>query len=240
MKIPRRIRWSHIRRFYEVLEPYLKALPRKLQHPDSGRVLVLAPHIDDDIIGAGGVIRKHTQQGDEVAAVYLADCTPERMQEGKEAAGIMGYRRTEFFEYRAKTLLEHREIPERLSALIADINPDIVYLPSLFDRHNDHLAVNHHLAGLFSRYRYAFTVYAYEVWTTLIPNVVVDISDTIDKKKEALACHRSQMSSHNWLEAAVCLNRYRAVVSGAGEYAEGFMRYSMKEYFTLWKKMYGK
>jgi LmbE family N-acetylglucosaminyl deacetylase len=239
MKPSKRIRWSHLRRLYEGLEPHLKALPLKLEQPDSGHVLVLAPHIDDDIIGAGGVLRKHTQKGDEVTAVYLSDCTPERIQEGKEAAGIIGYGRIEFFEYPSKTLLDHREIPERLSALIAETNPDFVYLPSLFDRHNDHLAVNHHLANLFGRYQYTFTVYAYEVWTTLVPNVVVDISDTIDKKKEALACYRSQLSSHDWLEAAVCLNRYRAVASGVGEYAEGFMRYSMKEYVTLWKKMYG-
>jgi hypothetical protein len=49
MNSPKRIKWSHLRRLYEGLEPYLKALPMKLERPDSGRVLVLAAHIDDNI-----------------------------------------------------------------------------------------------------------------------------------------------------------------------------------------------
>lgn len=62
--------------------------------------------------------------------------------------------------------------------------------------------------------------------------------DSYEKKKEALAVYKSQLSSNDWLDAAISLNRYRGVTSGAGAYAEGFMGYSMKEYFMLWKKAY--
>jgi len=135
-------------------------------------------------------------------------------------------------------LLEHPEIADSLSAVISDYKPKIVYLPSLFDRHNDHLAINHYLSSLYEKYRYDFTVYAYEVWTALVPNVIVDITATMNEKKKALAQYASQLASQDWLDAAVSLNRYRAITSGAGQYAEGFMRYSMKEYFTLWKAVY--
>lgn len=238
MKLPKRIKWSHVRRLYEALEPHLKAAPVKLERPDKGRVLVLAPHIDDDIIGCGGTLRKHVLSGSAVMAVYFADCTQERIKEAREAAGIIGFGNLEFFEYQSKTLSEHHEIPGRLSGIIADYKPKIVYIPSLFDRHNDHIAVNHLLTRLFERYRFDFTVCAYEVWTTLVPNLIVNISDTIDKKKEALAVYKSQLSSNDWLDAAISLNRYRGVTSGGAAYAEGFMRYSMKEYFMLWKKAY--
>ncbi len=238
MKLPKRIKWSHVRRLYEALEPHLKAAPVKLERPDKGRVLVLAPHIDDDIIGCGGTLRKHVLSGSAVMAVYFADCTPERIKEAEDVAAIIGISDLKFFEYAAKTLYRHREVSDRLNGIIADYRPDIVYLPSLFERHNDHLAVNHHVSSLFEKYGYDFTVCAYEVWTTLVPNLIVNVSDTIDKKKEALAVYKSQLSSNDWLDAAISLNRYRGVTSGVGAYAEGFMRYSMKEYFMLWKKAY--
>jgi LmbE family N-acetylglucosaminyl deacetylase len=123
--------------------------------------------------------------------------------------------------------------------VIKDFDPDIVYLPSLFDRHNDHLAVNHHLAGLYRKYGYNFMVCAYEVWTALVPNLVIDITDTIAEKKEALSRYKSQLASNDWIEAAVSLNRYRGVTSGAGKFAEGFMRYSTREYCRIWNAVYG-
>ncbi|MGD0883763.1 MAG: PIG-L deacetylase family protein [Thermodesulfovibrionales bacterium] len=238
MKFPERIKWSHVRKLYETLAPHLKACPLKIDTPDSGRVLVLAPHIDDDIIGAGGSLRKHVQLGNDVLTIYFADCTEERRREARAVSNIIGFNQLRFLEYRSKTLLEHPEIADSLSAVISDYKPKIVYLPSLFDRHNDHLAINHYLSSLYEKYRYDFTVYAYEVWTALVPNVIVDITATMNEKKKALAQYASQLASQDWLDAAVSLNRYRAITSGAGQYAEGFMRYSMKEYFTLWKAVY--
>lgn len=238
MKPASRIRWRHVRRFYEGAEPLLKASPVKRDGPDSGRVLVLSPHIDDDVIGAGGCLIKHAEMGDEVAVVYFADCTPERTKEAKEAAGVIGFRVLDFFPYEGKTLGGKREIDEKVSSIISEYRPEIVYLPSFLDRHNDHLAVNHCLARLHAKHGYSFTVYAYEVWTAIIPNLVVDISCAIERKKSALSKFSSQLISHDWMEAAVSLNRYRGVTSGAGLFAEAFMRYSMGEYFRLWKGVY--
>lgn len=207
--------------------------------PESGRVLVLSPHIDDDVIGAGGSLRKHVRMGNRVKVVYFADCTEERIREAEEAARVIGLTDLEFLGYESKRLLEKGDLSARLSSIVRDYGPDIVYLPSLFDRHNDHLAVNHLLAACHKKFRFDFTVCAFEVWTSLVPNLIIDITDTIEAKKEALSMHRSQLASHDWLDASVSLNRYRAVTSGAGTYAEAFMRYSMKEYYRIWEKVYG-
>ncbi|MDA8434014.1 MAG: PIG-L family deacetylase [Nitrospiraceae bacterium] len=240
MKPSARIKWRHVSRLYERLAPLLKASPLKMDRPESGRVLVLAPHIDDDVIGAGGCLRKHVLAGDYVKVVYLADCSEARIAEAEEAADVIGFVNLEFLGYDSKRLLQNTEIPSRLDGIIRDAAPDFVYLPSLFDRHNDHLAVNHHLAALQKKHDYAFTVCAYEVWTALVPNLVVDITDTVGAKKEALTRYGSQLASNDWLDAAISLNRYRGVTSGAGAYAEGFMRYSAGEYYALWKAVYGK
>jgi LmbE family N-acetylglucosaminyl deacetylase len=240
MRFPARIRWKHIGRLYETLAPHIKASPIKMDAPESGRVLVLSPHIDDDVIGAGGSLRKHVLAGDFVKVVYFSDCTEERVREAEEAAAIVGFRDIEFLGYESKKLLKSSGLADRLPVIIKNSEPDIVYLPSLFDRHNDHLAVNHLLAELHKKYRYRFTVCAYEVWTTLVPNLIIDIADTVARKKEALSRYKSQLSSNDWIEAAISLNRFRGITSGAGTYAEGFMRFSMKEYCRIWEEVYGK
>ena len=237
-RLSARIKWSHIRRLYEALGPALKASPMKTENPESGRALVLAPHIDDDVIGCGGTLAKHAEAGDEVAALYFADCTEERIGEAREAARVIGIGKLEFLGYPSKTLLRQEDAARRLKEVLDEYRPHTVYLPSLFDRHNDHLALNHILAGLHKENHYGFTVCAYEVWTALVPNLVVDVSSTFPKKAEALSKYKSQLGANDWVDAAASLNRYRAVVSGAGRYAEGFMRYSMGKYFELWQSVY--
>lgn len=239
MKFPARIKWRHVSRLYEALAPSLKASPVTLTAPERGKVLVLSPHIDDDVIGAGGTLKKHVRAGDQVRAIYFAGCTDERIREGRLAADIIGFRDLIFWEYGPKTLSNRPGIMERLLEAVSGFDPDIVYLPSLFDRHNDHLAVNNYLSAVISKRRGNFIVHAYEVWTATVPNLVIDISDTIEAKKKALEKYKSQLSSNDWLDAALSLNRYRGVTSGAGSHAEAFMRYSMEEYFALWKRAYG-
>ncbi len=240
MRLPARIKWSHIRRLYEALEPGLKACPVKPESPESGRVLVLAPHIDDDVIGCGGTLARHAESGDEVAALYFADCTDERIKEAQAAARVIGIGKLEFLDCtsKSKNLDRQKGAGQKLKKLLDEYRPHTVYLPSLFDRHNDHLALNHILANLYRENRYGFTVCAYEVWTPLVPNLVMDISSTFEKKTRALSEYKSQLGANNWVDAAAALNRYRAVVSGCGQYAEGFMRYSMGKYFELWRNVY--
>jgi LmbE family N-acetylglucosaminyl deacetylase len=218
----------------------MKASPIKAVVPESGRVLVLSPHIDDDVIGAGGCLIKHIRAGDFVKVVYFADCTEARVREAEEAAAIIGVRDLEFLGLESKRLLECRGLDDKLSAILKDFNPDILYLPSLFDRHNDHLAVNHLLAAVHSRFHFDFTVCAFEVWTALVPNLIIDITDSVAEKKQALLKYSSQLTANDWLDAALSINRFRGVTSGAGTYAEGFMRYSIKEYFRIWQTVYGK
>jgi LmbE family N-acetylglucosaminyl deacetylase len=240
MRLPPRIKWSHVRRFYEAVERYLKASPVKTHMPDDGKVLILSPHIDDDIIGCGGTLCKHIERGDEVFSVYIADCAEERIKEASEAAKIIGLNRLEFMEYESKTLLEKKELPERLSKIIKDYKPRTIYLPSLLDRHNDHIAVNHHLCTFYEKHKYDCTICAFEVWTPLFPNLIIDITSSMDKKRNAVLKYKSQLKSNNWVDAVVSLNRFRAITSGAGQYAEGFIRYSLKEYHRLWKEVYAK
>ena len=48
-------------------------LPTLIEKPEANRVLVLAPHPDDDVIGCGGTLCKHVQADDEVMVAYMTD-----------------------------------------------------------------------------------------------------------------------------------------------------------------------
>lgn len=234
-----RVKWAHIYRFYEAVEPHLKmSLPLE-ELPKGDKVLVLAPHIDDETIGCGGTLFKHSAAGHTVTVLFLADCTEERQKEGEAAGKILGVSKRIYWEYQSKTLNQFPEIRGRLIDLIKETDPDVVYLPSFIDRHNDHVTLNYYFFQALKNLKKNFMIYSYEVWTTLIPNVVVDISDQVEIKKRAMACYPSQLAGHNWLEGTLSLNRYRGMVSNAKSHGEAFFRMSPDKYIKLWDSLYG-
>ncbi|HXN07120.1 MAG TPA: PIG-L family deacetylase, partial [Nitrospiria bacterium] len=168
-----------------------------------------------------------------------ADCTEERRAEGDKAGIILGVNRLIFWDYQSKTLDRFPEISKRLSEVILEIAPDIVYLPSYMDRHNDHIILNRYFYEALKKIDPQFMIYGYEVWTTLIPNVVVDISDQAEIKKKAMACYQSQMASHNWLEGTLALNRYRGMIANARTHGEAFFRMTPRNYMKMWTNLYG-
>ena len=216
-----RVKWAHVYKLYEAIEPYLKiSLPLEAL-PKGRRILVLSPHIDDETIGCGGTLSKHSSAGHSVTVLFLADCTEERKNEAEEAGKILGISKKIYWEYQSKTLDQFPEIIGRLSEVIKTSDPDLVYIPSFVDRHNDHVTLNYYFSQALKNLKSNFMIYSYEVWTTLIPNVVVDISDQIEIKKKAIACYSSQMAGHHWIEGTVALNRYRGTVSNAKSHGDG-------------------
>lgn len=220
----RHLKWAQVYRFYERVEPLLKHSIPKEEKPRGPRILVLAPHIDDETIGCGGVMMKHVAAGDRVAIVTVADCTPERIAEGRAAGAILGVQRQEFLPFASKTLLDDPAVAARLRDCFREESPDLVYVPALLDRHSDHVALNQLVARLSKEEGWNGMLYGYEVWSTCTPNVAVDITAQRDRKAAALACFASQNRSNNWADASLSLNRYRGITTGAGDFAEAFHR----------------
>ena len=198
--------------------------PLLIEKPEGARILVLAPHPDDDVMGCGGVLHKHHLAGDSILTVYLTDgrkggdgATPEdrvarlRQEEARRAADILGVGRLEFLDNEDETLSPDPATVRRLAEILEEIRPDVVYVPFLLDGHPDHRAACEILAGAMNTYR-DFTCYGYEVWTLLIPNCCVDISDVAEVKKSALEQFETQTSRFNLVDAFEGLARYRAVM----------------------------
>jgi N-acetylglucosamine malate deacetylase 1 len=117
------------------------------------RILILAPHTDDGEFGCGASISRFIQEGAEVyyAAFSLAEeSVPEPYPknileiEVKAATKILGIKEDHLllFKYQVRHFEYHRqEILEDLFKLNLELSPDLVFLPSLNDLHQDHTTI---------------------------------------------------------------------------------------------------
>ena len=118
------------------------------------RILVLAPHTDDAELGCGGAIARFLSEGREVfvaafstAKESLPTDAPDNLlrQEFEDSMRIMGVPQNNLFVYDyvvRKLSYSRQELLEDLVRLRARIKPDIVFLPSVNDLHQDHQALH--------------------------------------------------------------------------------------------------
>lgn len=119
----------------------------------SKKILVLAPHTDDGELGCGGSIARFCREGDEVFYVAFSTCrrslpahlAPDTLEkEVIKATSILGIKRKNLilFDYDVRDFPTNRQhILEDMVKLKADIKPDIVFVPSLNDLHQDHQVI---------------------------------------------------------------------------------------------------
>jgi LmbE family N-acetylglucosaminyl deacetylase len=170
----------------------------------SKTVLVLAPHTDDGEFGCGGTVAKFTRLGSRV--IYAAFSAAEQSvlphlprdilrTEVKQATSALGIAKEDclVFDFEVRRFPEMRQrILDRLIELERRFKPDMVFLPSVNDTHQDHQTIAHEGFRAFKR----TTMLGYEVpWNNLDfrTSCFVEISDgDLEKKMEALAQYESQ------------------------------------------------
>ena len=211
------------------------------------RVLVVAPHPDDETLGVGGTIAKYSAQGDEVFVLMVSGHLPpiysrkayeETVSEAYSAFSVLGVKKSEFLEIPATMIGDQplHEVNGRISKVVNDFNPHIVLCPYP-DRHIDHRLVFESVMVATRPIgvgRDIEIVAAYETlsethWNAphiepnFTPNWVVDISDYISEKLNALECYKSQISEFpgpRSIEAVEALAKFRGTQAGFG-YGEG-------------------
>lgn len=219
-------------------------VPELIHRPEGERALVLSPHCDDDVIGLGAMMHCHGLAGHDVTIVYFTTPTSRgrgrsnqgevRKREAREATELLGTFNLLFLDQPEGRLKPDRQLTASFVQIINDTRPDVLYLPWFMDNHVDHLAVNELLVHAYSRCRPACIVYAYEVWTPMLPNRLLDMTDHLDIKREALSRYTSQLAEVDVLRTTLALNRYRSVthLRGLG-YAEAFLRMGLSEYVRM-------
>ena len=192
-------------------------LPCELRAIEKGNVLVVAPHMDDEVIGGGGTLALHRQAGSVVSVVFCAsgtnaEVTRVRKEEARAAAGIMGFADLAWLDQPDGSLSTHEPaIARELARIIQERRPDQIFCPYPTDHHKDHSAATMAVADALRLTSYGGSVWCYEVWSPLWPNVAIDISKVMAIKRDAIAAHRSQVAGVDYVEGILGLNRYRGL-----------------------------
>lgn len=179
------------------------------------KVLVVAPHMDDEVLGVGGTIKKRSLNGDIVTVCiategrppyYSSEFTEKEKDECRKAHEILGVRKTDFLGIPTITAedIPLRNLYLRVLGEVERTCPDEIYIPFANDMHIEHRTIAdacmyacRPTKGKIAR------IYAYEVmsetgWNAdcisggFMPNVFEDITETMKYKIEALEAYKSQ------------------------------------------------
>lgn len=206
------------------------------------RVLVFAPHNDDEVLGVGGTIFKHVTDGDEVTICEITSGPRYELlqEEARLAHKVLKVKNSVFLNLPVGQLriMVQSEINDKISNIVKEIQPEIVYIPFIGDMHMDHRETTESaLVALRPIHCNSVKeIYMYETlsetgWNlsvpdkTFIPNVWVDITECFSKKIEAMKCYKSQICDYphpRSSESIEALAKYRGSTVGV-KYAEGFM-----------------
>ena len=218
------------------------------------KILVVAAHPDDEVLGCGGTIAKHVRRGDEVYCLILGEGMTSRhfpLGEAKEddlkqlkleaekSADILGIKEVLFKDFPDQRFdtVPLLEIIKHLEEIKKDIKPDIIYTHHYGDLNIDHqitfkavLTACRPVKDDTVKEIYSFEIPSSTEWsspdagTYFIPDVFVDISETFDKKVEALKAYQSESREypHPRSPHAVEIIARRRGISVGLELAEAF------------------
>jgi len=216
--------------------------------------MVVAAHPDDEILGCGGTLLKHICQGDELYVLILGEGITSRtsvlQQEREKRVNIlesavkkvghfMGWKKLFTFKlndnrFDSIDLLDIVKIVEKAKE---EVNPQVVYTHHFGDLNIDH-RITHEavvtafrpLAGSSCRRILTFETPSSTEWATpsssrsFMPNIYVDITDTIERKCKAFEIYESELCVYphpRSVKALKAAAQYRGIQVGM-EYAEVF------------------
>ncbi len=183
----------------------------------SRRILIIAAHPDDEILGAGGTIARHGSQGDQVFMAIVADRGTARYdaekiefvrQCCKAAARRLGIAEVCFGDFADQKLdtLPILDITQWLEGIANKFQPSVIYTHHRGDINRDHRLVHEATLTALRPYAapYAERILCYEApsateWCgpyaedTFIPNVFVDITSQLEVKLDALLEYKTEL-----------------------------------------------
>jgi LmbE family N-acetylglucosaminyl deacetylase len=188
----------------------------------ANKVLVVASHPDDEILGVGGTLARHADAGDAVNILIMAEGATSRdmprnpssrrdemaglCAAAGRAAQILGLRPPRFSGLPDNRMdgLELLDVVKLVEAVVAEVKPDIVYTHHAYDLNIDHrvtheavLTACRPLPGSSARELYAYETVSSTEWGVagngFAPNHFVDITAQLARKVKALEAYTAEM-----------------------------------------------
>ncbi|MFD1794957.1 PIG-L family deacetylase [Paracoccus aurantiacus] len=220
-----------------------------------GPVLVIAPHPDDEVLGVGGTMARLADAGAEVhvaivttgrAPRFAADQVDRVRAEAAAAHALLGVTQTHYLDCPAAELGEfaHADLNRAIATIVQQIGPRTLFAPHPGDIHLDHQLsfLSALVASRPHQHDYPARIFAYETlsetnWNApyltpgFLPNLFVDITDTLQRKLDAFALFESQQKAPPHERSVESLTAL-ATLRGATVHrhaAEGFVTVRMVE-----------
>jgi LmbE family N-acetylglucosaminyl deacetylase len=151
------------------------------------RVLCVAAHPDDEILGPGGTLLRHKAEGDEVTIALTFECREQSRIESVEAEQRMG--------------IEYVRWDTDIDSLVATVEPYIVYTHWRGDLNAEHRYLHERvLVACRPGHSGVNEVYAFDTASStewgiepFVPDYFVDIEEVIEPKVDALAAYASEL-----------------------------------------------
>tara|TARA_B100000029_G_C17306295_1_gene862637 strand:+ start:207 stop:875 length:669 start_codon:yes stop_codon:yes gene_type:complete len=214
------------------------------------KVMVVAPHPDDETLGCGGTLLKHRSNGDEIHWLIITSIEDlssvdesikeKRRNEIEEVA--KKYKFTSLNELNYETAsLDRQPLKEIISSIFSvfqKVKPDIIYIPYMFDPHSDHRIIYDASIAASKSFRSPF-ISSIRVYQTLSetefsaemgeggfkPSLFIDITNWMEKKLEIMRLYESEFGNHPFprSEKNIIAQATLCGSSANCEYAEGFI-----------------
>lgn len=182
-----------------------------------GRTLVMAPHPDDEVLGAGGTIARLVAEGEDVFVAIVTEGKPPSFtvsmvekvrQEALSAHRLLGVKETFWLGHPAAGLFDtpHSKLNAAIFDIVSKVSPTTLIVPFGGDIHMDHQLtfLSSLVAARPHQTSYPRVILAYETlsetnWNapyitpSFVPNIFIDIKDHISKKLDAMRLFSSQL-----------------------------------------------
>jgi LmbE family N-acetylglucosaminyl deacetylase len=156
-----------------------------------------------------------------------------RVKESQDSDKILGGKGVMYLAVNEGKFIEEakdRNIKEKLMHIIKEKKPSKIFTHSIDDPHPDHKAVYNIVMELVEEIKYAGDVYSFNIWNPInirkrhLPKLVVNITETFKKKREAFTCHNSQKATFFTLVWSVYLQNFLDGLKNRCRFAEVFYK----------------
>jgi len=217
------------------------------------KILIIAPHADDEILGCGGAISYYKKNRFDIYIAIMTnankgnpDLYSEKFisklrSESLKAHKYLGVKQTLFYDYPAPNLDQYpiAKISFEIEKLIKKIKPVKLFIPHIGDSHVDHQII-HKAALVASRpilKSNNISILAYETLSetewgpkkynlSFVPNYFILLNaDQVNKKLNAFRCYKSQVKKYPHPRSLKNIKNLSTYRGGniSHEYAEAFM-----------------
>lgn len=213
---------------------------QKLIIPGDKKILIIAPHPDDEIFCCSGILMNYEKQCDVILLTYGEKGNPGWSKRRTAEVRKEEFRRVmDCFNIHncIELKLPDGKVKEKVSVLrkIPYGKYDYIFLPNRYDLHKDHGCVYSAVNREIHKKRLKVKLFEYEMWGMLRkPSHYIDITNKIDRKKELMTLYKSQEMYVDYYGRILALNYFRAIGAPPADYIECFYTKPEKTKFILW------